>query len=429
MKRSGHKNVALYSLSICTGGTAGLELGLRIAVGSVQPLTYVEREKTACETLVARFEDGSLDPAPIWSDLATFDATPFRGLVDICSAGLPCQPYSVAGKREGHKDERAIWPDFIRVVVECLPRLVFLENVPEFLKHFRPVGEELSRLGYTVEEPLLIAASNVGAAHKRLRVFILAYHERARCDGPALGSGDDGRQSLLPARSELSGGIVADNAQLIGRRESFGLRGSTVPSSVSAAGSELAFPALGGCGDVADSRLGQLSVARRGPVERDGAGSAGEILGNAEQPREDARSEASRSRDAIGESSSDVAQPAIEGLQERKDAGGLRELAPVERTSSAMGIEQRGAGPQRIFSLDIAPGPFAFSPDNPGWSEILEHAPWLNPAIEPGLRLLVDGTSLVVDESRTDQLRSLGNGVVPLQAACAFRLLVRRAGL
>lgn len=59
------------------------------------------------------------------------------------------------------------------------------------------------------------------------------------------------------------------------------------------------------------------------------------------------------------------------------------------------------------------------------WPDIAD-APHLTPAIEPGVRVLADGLAYVVDESRVDQLRAGGNGVVPLQAAVAFRILGRR---
>jgi DNA (cytosine-5)-methyltransferase 1 len=121
-------------------------------------------------------EDGSFPAAPIWSDLTTFDGRPFRGGVDLICAGLPCQPYSVAGRQLGDDDERALWPEFIRVVGEVEPALVFLENVPPFIRYFRPVGCELQRMGYRVEEPLFVTAAECGAAHKRERVFILAHH-------------------------------------------------------------------------------------------------------------------------------------------------------------------------------------------------------------------------------------------------------------
>jgi DNA (cytosine-5)-methyltransferase 1 len=74
----------------------------------------------------------------------------------------------------------------------------------------------------------------------------------------------------------------------------------------------------------------------------------------------------------------------------------------------------------------------AFPPgpgDRDAWSRILKHPPHLAPAVESGVRLLADGLAVVVDESRADQLRCAGNGVVPLQAAAAFVELARRAEL
>ena len=73
--------------------------------------------------------DGSIHPAPIWSDIRTFDGKPWRGVVDCVAGGIPCQPFSVAGKRRGTADERHLWPDVLRIVRECGPSVVFIENV------------------------------------------------------------------------------------------------------------------------------------------------------------------------------------------------------------------------------------------------------------------------------------------------------------
>jgi DNA (cytosine-5)-methyltransferase 1 len=159
-------------LSICAG-IGGLDLGIRIAVPDARTVCYVEREAFAIAILAARMADDSLDEAPVWADLGTFDGKPWRGVVDCIAAGLPCQPYSVAGQRRGDKDERYIWPDFFRIVSEVQPAVVFLENVPGFIAWFRPVGEELCRLGYELEAGLFSAAE-VGASHQRERLFVLA---------------------------------------------------------------------------------------------------------------------------------------------------------------------------------------------------------------------------------------------------------------
>lgn len=137
---------------------------------------HVEREAYAAATLVARMEDEVLDHAPVWDDLATFDGRPWRGLADCVTAGIPCQPYSLAGPRAGHHDDRALWPELVRIVEECEPAFVFIENVPDFLKHFEPVHGCLSGLGFRFAPPLLQTAADRGAPHLRKRVFILAAH-------------------------------------------------------------------------------------------------------------------------------------------------------------------------------------------------------------------------------------------------------------
>ena len=64
---------------------------------------YVEREAYCCEVLVSRMEETRLDEAPVWTDLAAFDGRPWCGVVDCVIAGLPCQPFSVAGKSQGRR--------------------------------------------------------------------------------------------------------------------------------------------------------------------------------------------------------------------------------------------------------------------------------------------------------------------------------------
>lgn len=81
------------------------------------------------------------------------------------------------------------------------------------------------------------------------------------------------------------------------------------------------------------------------------------------------------------------------------------------------------------ISVCDALGIFAPGPDNTDWPGIIDRFPHLAPATEPGVRGLVDGNPLVVDESRSHQLRAIGNGVVPLQAAVALVTLVRRSGI
>lgn len=96
--------------------------------------------------------------------------------------------------------------------------------------------------------------------------------------------------------------------------------------------------------------------------------------------------------------------------------------------------DRAGSGPslnsgQRYGSTEVLglfpPGPS----DVDAWQRILADFPWLAPAVESGFRVVVDDVALVLDASRTDQLRAGGNGVVALQGALAFTVLARRAGL
>lgn len=173
----------ISGLSLCSG-LAGLELGLRLALGDAdQALRYVEREAYAAATLVAGMENETLDRAPEWDNLKTFDGTSLRGCVDILSAGYPCQPFSVAGRRRGERDPRHLWPDIRRIVEEVQPGICFFENVSNHLRMgYRAVREDLEQLGYGVEAGLFTAAE-MGAPHKRERLFILAYRASARCAG------------------------------------------------------------------------------------------------------------------------------------------------------------------------------------------------------------------------------------------------------
>ena len=160
-------------LSLCAGA-GGLELGLKLAVPTATVVCYAEREAYNAAVLVGRMEGGQLDDAPIWSDLGTFNGRPWRGVVDCVAAGFPCQPFSLAGKREGQADDRWIWPDIARIIRDVRPGYVFLENVPGILPSgLGDVLGDLAALGFDAEWGVFSAAGS-GAPHIRKRVFVLA---------------------------------------------------------------------------------------------------------------------------------------------------------------------------------------------------------------------------------------------------------------
>ena len=100
--------------------------------------------------------------------------------IDILTAGYPCQPFSQAGLRKGAEDERHLWP-YIKTAISILrPKYVILENVRgHFGLGFREVLGDLASIGYDARWTL-IRASEVGAPHRRERLFILAYPNSAR---------------------------------------------------------------------------------------------------------------------------------------------------------------------------------------------------------------------------------------------------------
>ncbi|MBA7687379.1 hypothetical protein ES703_95841 [subsurface metagenome] len=121
-----------------------------------------------------------LDEAVVWDDAETFDGTAWRGKVDIISAGFPCQPVSVAGKRKGHKDKRWQWPTVRRIVCEVRPSFVFLENVPGIKPYIPGITAFLTEIGYRWTYGFFSAAG-CGASQIRKRWFLLAYFTNNGC--------------------------------------------------------------------------------------------------------------------------------------------------------------------------------------------------------------------------------------------------------
>lgn len=202
-------------LSFCPG-IRGIERGLERVFREVRTATFVEVETFIVENLLAAMEAGVVAPAPIWSNLKTFDPKPFRGVIDGIIGGYPCQPFSVAGNRGGEDDPRHLWP-FIRRHIEVIqPRWCFFENVAGHLTlGFDVVKRELEEMGYWVEAGIY-TAEEVGAPHRRERLFILA--ERCSSDwtdeelADTSSARDEVRLSRQNERKEGFSGITNNNS-------------------------------------------------------------------------------------------------------------------------------------------------------------------------------------------------------------------------
>lgn len=116
-----------------------------------------------------------------YKDIRQFDARPFAGLVDVISAGEPCQPNSGAGKRLGAKDPRFLWPEVLRIIDEASPLCLLNENVPGSISNGildRKISE-LEAIGYACWPALVIPAGAI-ADHRRNRVWLVAYANSER---------------------------------------------------------------------------------------------------------------------------------------------------------------------------------------------------------------------------------------------------------
>ncbi|WP_157642473.1 DNA cytosine methyltransferase [Burkholderia ubonensis] len=337
---------------------------------------YVEREASAAGQLVALMEEGALDPAPVWSDLLTFDGAAWRGRVDCVIAGFPCQDLSVAGRRAGLDGKRSgLFFNVVDIAEACGAWLLFLENVSgivsataavvdeedgELLERAasRVVGELADRGWYA--EWIHIRADDVGGSHQRERWFCIAWRYLA----------DTKCSEWRSVSSSGCGGAQRHD-------------GEWKTDSRSGIGSST----LGDAGCECDGAHESQRLSERGnPTD---VGSCCSAVGDTDGAR------SQRRFDIVGERGGEW---------------------PAWSTGSP--VDQAGR-------LDL----FAPGPVDQRWPGIIADRPDLAPAVEPGVRMLADGMAYLVDESRNHQLRQIGNGVVPLQAAAAFVLLLWRAGL
>lgn len=107
--------------------------------------------------------------------------------IDILTAGYPCQPFSQAGQRKGVNDERHIWPKIKEIISILRPRFVVLENVRGHLSlGFKEVLKDIAQIGYDAKWEI-IRASDVGAPHRRERLFVIAQPTNTNCERSDLG--------------------------------------------------------------------------------------------------------------------------------------------------------------------------------------------------------------------------------------------------
>lgn len=160
----------LTSVEICAGA-GGQAIGLEMA--GFEHSALVEIDADACATLKLN--------RPHWDvrhiDLRKFDGKEFKG-ADLLAGGVPCPPFSMAGKQLGKDDERDMFPEALRLVKEIRPRAVMLENVAglaqeKFSAYRQTILDELHALGYKTTWRA-VQASDYGVPQLRPRFILVA---------------------------------------------------------------------------------------------------------------------------------------------------------------------------------------------------------------------------------------------------------------
>lgn len=203
----------LRELALFAGAGGGILGGMLLGWRTV---CAVECDAYAASVLVARQNDGILEPFPVWDDVRTFDGRPWRGRVDVVSGGFPCQDISAAGKGAGIAGERSgLWSEMARIIGEVRPRFAFVENSPMLTgRGLGRVLGDLAEMGYDARWGVVSAADAIWLSgdpcmdHERQRLWIAAASADADCSGqmPRLSQPARRKQAREPA------GICAQSA-------------------------------------------------------------------------------------------------------------------------------------------------------------------------------------------------------------------------
>ncbi|MCX5100244.1 DNA cytosine methyltransferase [Streptomyces sp. NBC_00439] len=353
--------------SVCSG-YGGLDMAVEAVFGGAT--AWVADVDPGASRILAHH----LPQVPNLGDITTVDWTGVEP-VDIYCGGYPCQPFSTAGRRKGTEDARHIWPHIAHSLRVLRPRLAVFENVAGHLSlGFDTVLSDLAALGFDADWCTL-RASDIGAAHQRNRLFLLAW--------PA----DTGSPGLARRWAE---------------RTAPHRRRLPAPDTL----------------DIGGDRSGARGAGRDEPAARRLAAAHTQGIGERE-PADQAHSVSDRG---------DAREvPGGRGLRTAADddRNGRKEQQRSEPGLGARG-DSDGRSPRRW-------GPYG--PAIERWEAVIGRpAPRpvddlgrLNPPLVEWLMGLPAGhVTAVPGLSRTAQLKALGNGVVPQQAAHALGILLDR---
>jgi DNA (cytosine-5)-methyltransferase 1 len=344
-------------------GYGGLDMGVQAVMGG-EVVWHVEYDAAPSKILEHHWPT-----VPNYGDVTTLDLTAVEP-IDVLTAGYPCQPFSIAGKRKGSTDDRHLWPYVLTAIRHLRPRVVLLENVRGHLTlGFDRVLGDLAEAGYDADW-VCLPASEAGAPHRRERIFILAY---PRGEAVRFGAG------LRASESTGVGGRRSDDNGVQAPTTDAGSDGGHEGRHADDGRQDWSGLAL-------ERRAGLGSASDSGSDEPERWGIGGDV-GGPSSADESASGQRQRIRNTPGDSGpTDWAQfaPAV---------------ARWERVTGR-----------------IAPAPTV--PDGRGGKHRL------NAAFVEWMMGLPAGHVTDVGLTRNEELKALGNGVVWQQAALALRILL-----
>ena len=469
--------LAIFDFAAGTGMfSAAIEIALETIGVRAATVGYCEREGGAAASIVARMEAKAIRPAPVWDDAKTFDASAWRGCVDIFVAGYPCQGFSAAGRGLAHRDPRYLWPAVRRAIARIKPGIVFLENVEA---HVRRGGgkviRDCERLGYEVTCGLF-SSEEVGASHKRERLFILgvAGAERWATSQPLPGGANGTRATTARSGPAVADATNEDIGQRLRQQDSSGTRGESGTTRQ--------------CEDLAQSPqrgFGELRQSSKGNGLVDGSDEGWADSGRHEQGWGHVAEQGPQGRGATGRNGKGLADAKCERQQGGESADGTK--AGMRQRSTIIGRDlgdtdpngrqgrttesEQGRPVVNERSCDL-PHYAPMRNDYGAWAAAIEAHPELAPAVQSlskadaetalrrALRSSVHGrnrrerrkvaAALARDiiaatepeafeselcgmadglAGRADRLRLIGNGVDPLVAGYAFLSLLTCVGV
>jgi len=173
------------SVEICAGA-GGQAVGLHKA--GFKHVALIEIDKDACQTLRVNTEQNPewADCKVIEADLTAFDSAGLGlepGDLDLLAGGVPCPPFSAAGKQLGRDDERDLFPTMLRLIDDLDPKAVMIENVrglldPKFAEYRRDIIKSLESMGYEECYWDLLEAKDYGVPQLRPRAILVAMKPR-----------------------------------------------------------------------------------------------------------------------------------------------------------------------------------------------------------------------------------------------------------